>query len=188
MTEQALLPAPADVDGAAEVANRRPVLLAAAAGVVALLIAAYFLFFTGGSDSVPMGKVSLPLPKAAKVAPKTVVKKPVAAVVPATFSGVHSKDPFKPLVQAPPAPVATAAPGGTAPTGTGAAPMQVVSLTGVNTTGVVVNVNGKLYNPVVGSAFATYFKLVRLQGSSCATFLYGDESFDLCKGSTTTKQ
>jgi hypothetical protein len=184
MTEQALLPAAADFDSPAK-SNSRVMLLAAGAGVLALLVAAYFLFFTGGSSDLPMGKVSLPKAKTVHSAPKSVAKKPAAAkVVPATFTGVHSKDPFKPLVQAPPAPAATAAPAG----GGATTPVQVVTLTGVGISSATVTVNGSVFKPSVGSSFANYFKLLKMQGTSCATFLYGDESFDLCKGNTTTKQ
>ena len=190
MTEQALLPAPAEsFEDSGKADNRRVLLIGGVAGAVALLVAAYFLFFTGGSSDTALGGGPLPLPKARQAAPKApAVKKPPVKAVPATFAGVHAKDPFKPLYDPPPPAPATPAPGTTDPNAPAAAPVQIVTLNGVGTSSVLVDVNGKSYAPKVGSSFATFFKLERLQGTSCATFLYGDESFDLCKGSTTTKQ
>lgn len=194
MTEQALLPAPAEsFEDNGKPENRRVLLIGAVAGALALLVAAYFLFFTGGSSDQALGQGPLPLPKAKAAAPKApAASKPVAKAVPATFAGVHATDPFKPLYDPPPAPAATAAPGSVPPgapgAAPGAAPVQIVTLNAVGTKSVLVDVNGTSYSPKVGTSFATFFKLERLQGPNCATFLYGDESFDLCKGSTTTKQ
>jgi len=189
MTEQALLPAPAGFEDTGSSDNRRMILVASVAGGLALLVAAYFLFFTGGGSDQALGQGPLPLPRAKAAAPKVpAVTKPVTKAVPATFAGVHAKDPFKPLFNPPPpAPVAPVAGAGD-PAAPGAAPVQIVTLNSVGSSSVLVEVNGKSYAPKVGSSFATFFKLERLQGTSCATFLYGDESFDLCKGSTTTKQ
>lgn len=188
MTE-ALLPAPAGFEDTGSKDNRRVILVAGVAGALALLVAAYFLFFTGGGTDEALGKGPLPLPRAKAAAPKApIAKKPVTKAVPATFAGVHAKDPFKPLYNPPPpAPVAPVAGPGD-PAAPGAAPVQILTLNSVGSSSVLIEVNGKSYAPKVGGAFATFFKLERLQGTSCATFLYGDESFDLCKGSTTSKQ
>ena len=190
MTEQALLPAAPELETPDKAGTNRVLLFAAVAGVLTLMLAVYFVFFTGGSSNESLSS-SFQAPRSTHSAPKATTKKAVtkpvaAAAVPATFTGVHSRDPFKPLFNPPPpAPVAPVAPvGGTSTGGT----TQVVTLTSVGTSGVAVSINGVTFNPKVGDPFATYFKLVRLQGTSCATFLYGDESFDLCKGSTTTKQ
>ncbi|MDQ1687912.1 MAG: hypothetical protein QOK42_887 [Frankiaceae bacterium] len=186
MTEQALLPGAVEVDGSKS--NSRVLLVAMGAGVLALLVAVYFLFFTGSGTDQALSSQQLPAPHSKvikKTTHKTTAKKPAAAVVPATFTGVHSKDPFKPLLNPPPPPPPSAAP---VAGGGSTAPAQVVGLSSVGFSTVTVTVNGVVYKPKVGSSFATYFKLLRLQGPSCATFLYGDESFDLCKGSTTTKQ
>lgn len=189
MTEQALLPAPAGFEETGGAENRKVLLVAGVAGVLALVVAAYFLFFTGGGTDEDLGKGPLVLPRAKAAAPKVpAAKKPVAKVVPATFAGVHAKDPFKPLVDPPPPPAPSPAPGTVDPAAPGAAPVQIVTLNSVGASSVLVDVNGVSYSPKVGGAFASFFKLERLQGTSCATFLYGDESFDLCKGSTTTKQ
>jgi hypothetical protein len=186
MTESTLLAEAPAAPVETESNNRRALLFGAVAGALALLVAVYFLFFTGGSEDVALSSGPSRVPAVTKVVPKKVAPKKAAAAVPATFAGVHAKDPFKPLIN-PPAPVATAAP--ISGTGTGFSnPPQVLTLTSVGSTGVTVSVNGTAYSPKTGALFATFFKLVKLQGASCATFLYGDESFDLCKGSSITKQ
>ena len=192
MSEQALLPGSVELEEASK-SNSRVVLMAVGAGVLALFVAVYFLFFTGGGSDAALSAGPLQLPKTkvhttTKTAAKPAAKKQ-AAVVPATFAGVHSKDPFKPLIDPPPAPVATSAPApGTPGDGTtSAAPAQTLTLTNVSPSSASVMVNGVSFKPALGSQFATYFKLQSVQGS-CATFLYGDESFDLCKGHTATKQ
>ena len=186
MTESTLLAEAPAAPVETESNNRRALLFGAVAGALALLVAVYFLFFTGGSEDVALSSGPSRLPAVTKAVPKKVAaKKPAAAAIPATFAGVHAKDPFKPLLNPPPPVVVPPAqPLGTSFTN----PPQVLTLTSVGSTGVTVSVNGTAYSPKTGALFATFFKLVKLQGASCATFLYGDESFDLCKGSSITKQ
>jgi hypothetical protein len=41
-------------------------------------------------------------------------------------------------------------------------------------------VDGKVYNVQPGTTFDHNFKLVKIDGK-CATFLFGDQSFELCE-------
>jgi hypothetical protein len=43
-----------------------------------------------------------------------------------------------------------------------------------------VRVDGKVYTAQPGATFDDNFKLVRIDGK-CATFLFGDQSFELCE-------
>jgi hypothetical protein len=42
-----------------------------------------------------------------------------------------------------------------------------------------VQVDGKVYTVEPGATFGDNFKLVKI-GGTCATFLFGDQSFELC--------
>ena len=42
-----------------------------------------------------------------------------------------------------------------------------------------VQVDGKVYTVEPGATFGDNFKLVMIEGT-CATFLFGDQSFELC--------
>jgi hypothetical protein len=43
-----------------------------------------------------------------------------------------------------------------------------------------VTVDGKVYTAEPGATFDDNFKLVKIDGK-CATFLFGDQSFELCE-------
>ncbi len=47
-------------------------------------------------------------------------------------------------------------------------------------------VGSTVYTPVVGATFATNYQLLSASGE-CATFLYGDENFQLCEGQEVLK-
>jgi hypothetical protein len=168
--------------------NRRPMMFAIGAGILVLIVAAYFLLFSGGGDDeafAPIQRAKAPAAKSA--AKKPAAKTPVAK--PATFTDVTSRDPFKPEIAPPPPepvtpPVTAPVPGSTGVTPGYPTMSQSVRLLDVTDTAAKVDVNGTQYTVVRNKPFATSYQLVEIQGTKCATFLYGDRSFDLCEGNT----
>ncbi len=178
--------------------RRGPVLIALVAAVaVALGAAAYFLLFSGGGDDTGAGAVPV-VPHASSSAQAPSASATASAVPVAVVNTGTGRDPFKPLVSplasssAAAAGSAAATPGATA--GGGGVPAgvtQVVTLKGIDATTKTasVTVNNKPYAAVVGQPFATYFSMVGIfSGSVCGSFLYGDASFQLCKGQTVSLQ
>ncbi|CAN5745957.1 hypothetical protein BH23ACT8_BH23ACT8_08220 [soil metagenome] len=129
---------------------------------------------------------------------------------PETFEVFNARDPFQQLVSPPqeatatsgtasataasPSPAPSASP---APSGSPAPPPEetvdgtTVTLVDVITDAsgeqaVQVTVNGTGYTAREGETFAERFKVLDIDGD-CATFLFGDSRFTLCKGDTIRK-
>jgi hypothetical protein len=174
-------------------------------GVLAVAALAWFLLFGGGGDDeepspTPVTPPS-PLPTAEPV-PQEPGRRP-----PRTFAFFGGRDPFVPLVVAEAGAAGTgtaAAPteptDGEAPTdgfeptdgdqdGDGGGPVSMggreVVLIDVFTRGgeqvVQVSVDGETFVVGEGERFAGNFEVTSIEGT-CATFLFGDESFTLCEG------
>ncbi|MGH8892086.1 MAG: hypothetical protein ACRDWY_02065 [Actinomycetes bacterium] len=173
----------------------RTKLLAMVAVAVVLVMgaAAYFLLFAGGEEAT-----SPAAPKQPAAAPPAPVEEPAAT--PAKKERLTAKtfgrDPFKALIVAPEAAVATgevpvgsAAPVGGAPaqgstpeTSTPASStahsFRVVDVAPDNSA-VTVKVDGKFYrNLKAGDVFAKYFKVVLISGQ-VNSFQYGEEKFNV---------
>ncbi|MCA1822800.1 MAG: hypothetical protein LC640_00720 [Frankia sp.] len=124
-------------------------------------------------------------------------------VIPPTFSDVVGRDPFKPLYVAPvigPPPPATGPPQINPTDGGGnqastppsrqfignhrVALIRVFSRNG--TRYAQTKVDSTVYTPAVGSTFATNYRLLSVDGK-CASYLFGDEQFNLCEGQEVLK-
>ena len=179
-----------------EAKGRRPLIwIVGGAVVLVVALAGYFLLFSGGSSSdstvaAPVQPSAVPS-TAASTAPST-----APAVIPPTAKSTTGRDPFKPLVVAPPpstaaAPSAVPTASAAASTGVPAVPatggpavFSVVSIDSKAGTAVT-TVDGVKYTAAVGQTFATYFKLVAVNVSTpCGVFQYGDASMNLCAKQT----
>jgi hypothetical protein len=176
-------------------------------GVIAVAALAWFLLFGGGGDEADDGAAPTPTtlpspaPTAEPVPPAGPDRRP-----PRTFAFFGGRDPFVPLVvaEAGAGGTGTAAaptePDGEAPTdgfeptngdqdGGAGAPVSMggrdVVLVDVFTRAgepvVQVSVDGETFVVGEGERFAGNFEVTNIEGT-CATFLFGDESFTLCEG------
>jgi hypothetical protein len=174
-------------------------------GVIAVAGLAWFLLFGGGGDdeeAAPTPVTPPSPPPTAEPVPPEPGRRP-----PRTFAFFGGRDPFVPLVVAEEGAGGTgtaAAPteptDGEVPTdgfeptdggqdGDGAGPVAMggreVVLIDVFTRGgeqvVQVSVDGETFVVDEGERFAGNFEVTSIEGT-CATFLFGDESFTLCEG------
>jgi hypothetical protein len=191
--------------------DRKKMALVAGAGALAVAVLGYFVvvpMFSGGGSSPDALVVHHSAPKTTKkAAAKPAAAKP--AVQPATYSDVSARqDPFKPLVVEPVAapPVAvdpatgqpvTGTTGGTTSTGTTSTGGSSASVGGQRVALLhVYSKDGKVYaqtkvgdtvyTPVVGDVFAGTYKLLAT-GTKSATYLFGDEQFQLAEGQEVLK-
>lgn len=191
--------------------DRRKMAVVAGAGALAVAVLGYFvvvpMFSGGGSDDTAVAVVHHQAPKAkAKTVAKPAAAKPVAQ--PASYNDVSARtDPFKPLVVKPVvAPVAdpnavppvtgtdTTSGGTTDSTSSGGSSASVggqrVALVHVYSqdgkTYAQTKVGDKVYTPVVGEVFAGSYKLLATSGKT-ATYLFGDEQFQLAEGQEVLK-
>jgi len=200
-------PAP-EVDEAGANDRRRLLLLVGGAAALVLLALVYFVFLKGGSSTDTSSAPIVHHPVVTHQAPTgkttTAAKQHSLAKVPKTFKDVIGRDPFKPLYVAPV--VAPAGAPGSTPTGTdtNAPATDFGTSSGTTTTAVgtrvsllriytkngrtfaTTKINSTVYNPKVGSVFASSFKLVSVDGKS-ATYLDGDVQFTLREGQEVLK-
>jgi hypothetical protein len=178
-------------------------------GVLAVAALAWFLLFGGGGDAeeeaapTPVTPPS-PAPTAEPVPPAGPNRRP-----PRTFAFFGGRDPFVPLVvaeegaggtgtaTAPTEPTDGETPadgfeptngdqdgdgGGGAPVSMGGRDVQLIDVFTRNGEPVVqVSVDGETFVVGEGERFAGNFQVTNIEGT-CATFLFGDESFTLCEG------
>lgn len=187
---------------------RKALIVAGGVGAVALLaFGGYTLFGGGGSDPVAAPPVAS---RARASATPTPSASAPAAVLPAAKTSHVFRDPFKPLLSAKGAAVATGVPVAKVPVtvvaspkvqapvgGSNAVPtsapvppkpvvkVKLISVDAADTVGQVA-VNGVASPAPIGVAFAEKFKALRYSEGNCGTFQYGDERFDLCEGQTAT--
>ena len=193
--------------------DRKKMALVAGAGALAVAVVGYFFvvpMFSGGGSEADAVAVH-------HSAPKTTAKKPAAkpaaakpAVQPATYNDVSARqDPFAPLVvepvAAPPAAVdpvtgqpVTGTTGGTTTSGGTTSPggssasvggQRVALLHVYSKDGKVyaqTKVGDTVYTPVVGEVCAGTYKLLAT-GTKSATYLFGDEQFQLAEGQEVLK-
>ncbi len=164
-------------------------------GVIVLAAGGFFLFTTlGGEEEQSAPTTPVPSPPPVEATPED-GEPPSEA--PRVFRFFGGRDPFVPLI------VAEAGAGGaeTAPAETGEAVEPVPEgaeeeqedqggFTGgkmvtvidvIDADTVQVEVEGQTYTVDEGEKFAENFEVASVSGS-CARFLFGDESFTLCKG------
>lgn len=180
-------------------------LLVVLAGVVVLALVGAFVVLpalTGGAaDDVvvaarPPAKTA---PKAAVAAKKPAPKK--ATPVTATFNDTVGRDPFRPLYVAPavaPAAAPGVAPGTVVNPAPASQPQTSSTQVGGNRVALIdvfsrggktyaqTKVGSTVFTPAVGSNFATSYQLLTASGE-CATYLFGDEQFQLCEGQEVLK-
>jgi hypothetical protein len=177
-------------------------------GVIAVGALAWFLFFGpgGGGDEQQAAPTPVtppsPAPTAEPAPPGGPARRP-----PRTFAFFGGRDPFVPLVvaeagaggtgtaAAPTAPTDGETPAdgfqptdgaqnGRAPVTMGGRDVQLVDVfTQDGEQMVQVSVDGQTYVVGEGDRFAGNFEVTNI-GGTCATFLFGDESFTLCEGDT----
>ena len=192
-------------------------LLVVLAGVVVLaLVGAFVVLPALSGDAVDDSVVAVRRPaRTAPQAPAAAAKPAPKKAVPvtATFNDTVGRDPFRPLYVAPAA-AAGGAPGvviggpaaqpGSGSGSGGAAPAPAsqpqssstqvggnrVALVDVfsrdGKTFAQTKVGDTVFTPVVGSTFATSYQLLTASGE-CATYLFGDEQFQLCEGQEVLK-
>jgi hypothetical protein len=160
-------------------------------GVIVLAAGGFFLFTSLGGEEEQAVPTPVPSPPPVEATPGT-----EAGEAPRVFRFFGGRDPFVPLI------VAEAGAGGaeTAPaeTGevepvpegaeeeqedqggfTGGKMVTVIDVIDADT--VQVEVDGQTFTVDEGDQFADNFEVASVSGS-CARFLFGDESFTLCKG------
>jgi hypothetical protein len=191
-------------------AGQRRLLVILAGGLVLVVLVIAALALLGGDDDETAGPTTTAPSEVSPTSPPTSVPAlgPVSAE---TFEVFATKNPFLPLRTA----GGAAAPAGGAgpPTG-GAAAAPAPARTGGATTGPAggveprrgarvalldvfaegaatmanVRVNDTVHKVTAGQVFAGNFKVVSLsQAEGCGRFLFGDDSFRLCKGEETLK-
>jgi hypothetical protein len=199
---------------AADQRSRLLVLAAAGAGGLVLLLVLLRLV-TGGGDDSPSGTSTSPTGPPGVVLDTTTTT--AGAGPAETFEVFTTKNPFLPLRSPGGGAPAPAAGGGAAPTGAGAATaggrgattggssapggrgtsdeprqgarvaLQDVFVEGGRTMANV-RVNDTVHKVSAGQAFATNFKVMSLSAPDrCGRFLFGDDSFRLCKGEEVLK-
>lgn len=171
--------------------NRRERAMVIAAGAVVLVALAYYFLLRGGEEEA----FTIPTPRP-RPAPTVSATPSPGAPLPETFEIFEGKDPFQPVISAPPPEPAGG--GGGAGGGTGTAPAATgttqqgrrVELVDIVTDGgqrvAIVRVGGSEYRVKEGDTFADNFRLIDLT-SRCGTFVHGDERFTLCIGQEVTK-
>jgi hypothetical protein len=169
-------------------------------GVAVLAAGGFFLFTSLGGEEEQAAPTPVPSPPPVEATPGTEAGEPPSEA-PRVFRFFGGRDPFVPLI------VAEAGAGGaeTAPAETGEEPaggvepvpegaeeeqedqggftggkmVEVIDVIDADT--VQVEVEGEPFTVDEGEQFAENFEVVSVSGS-CARFLFGDESFTLCKG------
>lgn len=175
---------------ASEGRSRRPLLIVGGITAVVLAGFAYLLFGGSGSAEQAGAVVVVPAAPAPVAAPSQAPAKPTDDTSSAT---VKVRDPFKPLVVPAPAASPAGTTNTTVPDPTASTPTaptgETVTVTLVAVGGDVVKttVDGTTYKGLsAGETFATNFQVYAIFNDSCAGFLYGDTSFALCEGKSTT--
>ncbi len=189
--------------------GRKALIGVGAAGVALLLAFGGYTLLGGGGDAAVAPTV--PARAGSPASPTPSVSAP--AVIPDAKTSHAFRDPFKPLLSAKGAAVATGTAvsvpkvtvpktpatkvvplppvGGSAGAATPPVPakpvvkVKLISVDAGDTTGKVA-VNGVASTAAIGVPFAEKFKALRFSEGSCGTFQYGDERFDLCEGQTAT--
>jgi hypothetical protein len=167
-------------------------------GVAVLAAGGFFLFTSLGGEEQQTAPTPVPSPPPVEATPGTEAGEPPSEA-PRVFRFFGGRDPFVPLI------VAEAGAGGvgTAPAETGEADgvepvpegaeeeqadqggfaggKMVTVIDVIDADTVQVEVEGQTYTVDEGEEFAENFEVASVSGS-CARFLFGDESFTLCKG------
>ena len=170
-------------------------------GVIVLAAGGFFLFTSLGGEEEQAAPTTVPSPPPIEATPGTEAGEPPSEA-PRVFRFFGGRDPFVPLIvaettavggettaaetgEAPAAgevqPVAEGAEGEQADLGgvAGGKRFEVVDVVDADT--VKVEVEGDAFTVDEGERFAQNFEVASVSGS-CARFLFGDESFTLCKG------
>jgi hypothetical protein len=171
-------------------------------GVIVLAAGGFFLFTSlGGEEEQAAPTTVVPSPPPIEATPGTEAGEPPSEA-PSVFRFFGGRDPFVPLIVAETTAVGgetTAAETGEAPAGGEVQPVtegaeaqqedlggfaggkrfEVVNVVDADT--VQVEVEGDAFTVDEGERFARNFEVASVSGS-CARFLFGDESFTLCKG------
>jgi hypothetical protein len=156
----------------------------------------FFLFTSLGGEEEQTAPTPVPSPPPIEATPGTEAGEPPSEA-PRVFRFFGGRDPFVPLI------VAEAGAGGaaTAPAETGdavepvpegaeeeqedeggfAGGKMVTVIDVIDADTVQVEVDGETFTVDEGERFADNFEVASVSGS-CARFLFGDESFTLCKG------
>ena len=165
-------------------------------GVVVLAAGGFFLFTSLGGEEEQSAPTPVPSPPAVEATPGTEAGEPPSEA-PRVFRFFGGRDPFVPLIVA----EAGAAGAETTPAETGeavepvpegaeegqedlggvAGGKMVTVLDVVDADTVQVEVEGDAFTVNEGEQFAQNFEVASVSGT-CARFLFGDESFTLCKG------
>ncbi|MEX0756184.1 MAG: hypothetical protein WEA54_02625 [Actinomycetota bacterium] len=173
-------------------------------GVIAGIAVAFFLVtqVLGGGDEETAAPTPAPVPASGAPEPEPTTASPTPTKSPKEVVNFSGRDPFSTPPELAPSPTVTATTT-TSPTSTEttadpetdpAKPAddqssnvagKQVTLTTVYTRGgtprVTVEVEGKVYDEAVGGTFDQNYEVRSIDTtSSCATFVYGDESFRLC--------
>jgi hypothetical protein len=165
-------------------------------GVIVLAAGGFFLFTSLGGEEEQTAPTPVPSPPPVEATPGTEAGEPPSEA-PRVFRFFGGRDPFVPLI------VAEAGAGGaaTAPAETGdavepvpegaeeeqedeggfAGGKMVTVIDVIDADTVQVEVDGETFTVDEGERFADNFEVASVSGS-CARFLFGDESFTLCKG------
>jgi hypothetical protein len=165
-------------------------------GVIVLAAGGFFLFTSLGGEEEQTAPTPVPSPPPVEATPGTEAGEPPSEA-PRVFRFFGGRDPFVPLIVA----EAGAAGAETTPAETGEAVEPVPEgaeeeqedqggFTGgkmvtvidvIDADTVQVEVDGQTFTVDEGEQFAENFEVASVSGS-CARFLFGDESFTLCKG------
>ena len=173
-------------------------------GVIVLAAGGFFLFTSLGGEEEQAAPTQVPSPPPVVATPGTEAGEPPAEA-PRVFRFFGGRDPFVPLIvaEAGAAGATTTAAETGEPTGGEVQPVtegaeteqedlggvaggkMVEVLDVVDADTVEVTVEGDPYTVNEGQRFARNFEVASVSGT-CARFLFGDESFTLCKGGATT--
>jgi hypothetical protein len=165
-------------------------------GVIVVAAGGFFLFTSLGGEEEQTAPTPVPSPPPVEATPGTEAGEPPSEA-PRVFRFFGGRDPFVPLIVA----EAGAAGAETTPAETGEAVEPVPEgaeeeqedqggFTGgkmvtvidvIDADTVQVEVEGQTFTVDEGEQFAENFEVASVSGS-CARFLFGDESFTLCKG------
>jgi hypothetical protein len=171
-------------------------------GVVVLAVGGFFLFTSLGGEEEQSAPTPVPSPPAVEATPGTEAGEPPSEA-PRVFRFFGGRDPFVPLIVA----EAGAGGAGTTPAETDETPTDggdvqpvpegaeegqedlggvaggkmVTVIDVVDADTVQVDVDGDAFTVDEGEQFAQNFEVASVSGT-CARFLFGDESFTICKG------
>jgi hypothetical protein len=170
-------------------------------GVVVLAVGGFFLFTSLGGEEEQSAPTPVPSPPAVEATPGTGAGEPPSEA-PQVFRFFGGRDPFVPLIVA----EAGAGGAGTAPAQTDETPTDggvqpvpdgaegdqedlggvaggksVTVIDVIDADTVQVEVDGDAFTVDEGEQFARNFEVASVSGA-CARFLFGDESFTVCKG------